>query len=404
MKKIEDGYDFVAIEQEADDDTSDMWEYYQKLCFAQIPPVPVMTPMKALCDKDTYSANFRHYRMGKNVGIVLNVLLKLQGISELDLMDNGLESECAESIVEFVKQTQSLSTLNLAQNPHIRTKSMTQILEAMASSAQGIESLNISNTGCMNMGKQLAQIISSCFILQNLYCANCGLGMTAIDFAKAIPNSQKLRILDLSMNGLHAGGKRLAVALGQSIAKSAALKSINLSKNALTAEQVMSLMRSMADCATLKTVDLHDNSIGDEAGRAISNFFAKSGSIKHFDISSNPILNVTINIVNLKKKLAEEKDKPGNKKDKKPKEPVPGAYVILNGVAKSTTLKDIKMIGLVVKQEEWDAKVEACKAANPNCEILYTSAMSARYDFGVTEPPPKVEEEEDPKAKGKTKK
>ena len=102
-------------------------------------------------------------------------------------------------------------------------------------------------------------------------------------------------------------------------------------------------------------------------------------------------------------KMEDDKDK-GNKKDKKPKEPVPGAYLILNGVAKCTTLKDIKMIGLVVKQEEWEQKVEAAKASNPNVEILYTSAMSARYDFGVTEPPPKVEEEEDPKAKGKTKK
>ena len=402
MKKAEEGFDFYPVEPD-NDDSHDMWSYYQKLCYSQVPPVPVITPMKALCDKDTYSANFKHYKIGKNIDLIVKVLMKLQGISELDLQDNNLNQTSVDSLVDYIAASQNLSTLNLSDNPKISTKGIVKILEKITTSP-GIESLNISNTGCFSIGKQLAQVLTTCFILQKLSVSKCSLGTTALEFVKAIPSAQKLRNLDLSANGLYIGGKKFAVALGQSIGKSVSLKKIDLSRNSLTSEQTISLMRAISECPTLKSIDLHDNSIGDEAGRSISNFIVKSTSIKHIDISSNPILNVTINYINLKKKSMEEKDKPSSsKKDKKPKDPVPGALLILNGVAKSTSLIDIKMIGLVVKKEMWDQKLQATKEANPNCEIIYTSAMSARYDFGYVEPPPKEEKPEDPKGKQKPK-
>ncbi|EAY03993.1 Leucine Rich Repeat family protein [Trichomonas vaginalis G3] len=375
------GYDFAPIEPEIDEDMMDNWSYYQKLCYSQNPPVPVLSAMKPLCDGSEYSAKFKHYKIGKHIDIILQVLLRLKTISELDLCDNGLGDTCIDPLAELIKNSDNLSSLDLSNNTHIRSKAMSQILEGLSES-KALESLNISNTGCMLLGKALATVVQNCYTLQNIYLSNCGLGNSVIDFAKAIPMGQKLRMLDLSANRLHTGGKKLALTLGQNIAKSSTISIVNLSKNALTSEQTISLLRPLSDSPHLKTLDLSGNSIGDEAGRAISNFIMKAAHLKHLDISGNPVLNVTINYSKLKSTQADDKDKnQGNKKDKKPKDPVPGAFLILNACGKSGSLKDITMIGLVTRMTDWKNRVDAVQEQNQKLKVLYTSEMSAAYDF-----------------------
>ena len=377
-------FDLIPVDPPLDDDQMSPWDYYLKLCYESVPPVPAITPMKAICNKDTFSANLKHYKIGKHIDIILKVLLKLEGISELDLTDNALDESCGLEILNYCKTAQSLSTLNLAQNPMIRTKAITTILESL-STPQGIENLNISSTGCTSIGKPLAGLVNNCYILQTLQIANCNIGTSIIDLAKALPNATKLKKLDLSMNSLYAGGRRAALILGQNVGKCASLKTINLSKNAFTTEQTQAFMRGIGESQSLKTIDLSSNAIGDEAGRSISIFLGKSPTMKRLDISQNPILNVTINYLHLKQKIEAEKNKPSLKKDKKPKEPIPGAYFVLNGVAKCSTLREVKMIGLVVKPAEWEAKLTTAKTANPECEIIYRSPASTPYDFGVKE-------------------
>lgn len=384
------GYDFAPIEPEIDEDSMDNWTYYQNLCYSQNPPVPVLSAMKPLCDGSEYSAKFRHYKIGKHIDIILQVLLRLKTISELDLCDNGLGDTCIDSLVELIKNSDNLSSLDLSNNTHIRSKAMTKILEGLSES-KALESLNISNTGCMLLGKVLAGMVQNCYTLQNLNLSNCGLANSVIDFAKTIPMGQKLRMLDLSANKLHAGGKKLAITLGQNIAKSSTIAILNLSKNAISSEQAISLLRPLADCPHLKTLDLSGNSIGDEAGRAISNFIVKAGHLKHLDISGNPILNVTINYSKLKAAQNDDKDKnQQNKKDKKPKDPVPGLFTVLQACAKSGSLKDIKMIGLVTRMNDWKTRVEQAQEQNQKLKVLYTSEMSAEYDFrhGAEDPLP----------------
>ena len=401
LKQSMEQFDLIPLDPVIEEDQMTPWDFYQKLCYESIPPVPAITPMKAICNKDTFTANLRHYKVGKHIDIILKVLLKLEGISELDLTDNGLDDSCGEELLNYCTSTQSLSTLDLSLNPMIRTKAITKILEGL-STPQGIENLNISSTGCSTIGKQLSGLLNNCYILQTLMIANCNIGTSIIDLAKALPNATKLKRLDLSMNSLFSGGRRAALILGQNVAKCPSLKYINLSKNAFTTEQTQSFMRAIGESPSLKEINLSQNAIGDEAGRSISIFLGKSHTMKRLDISQNPILNVTINYLHLKQKIEAEKDKPSLKKDKKPKEPIPGAYFVLNGVGKCQTLREVKMIGLVVKPSEWEAKISAAKEQNPECEIIFRTPASTPYDFGVKEPePPKEEPPQQQTARGR---
>lgn len=380
--KVLELYDFAPIEAEIDEDSMDPWDYYQKLCYSQVPPIPALTPMKRICDGTEYAANFRHFKVGTSLNIILNVLSKIKTTSELDLCDNNLDEKCAQPLLTFIQNSESLTSLNLSDNPKIRSKAMISIIDGIGTN-RSLETFNISHTGCMLIGKAVATLIQNCDILQTLEIASCGLKQTGIDVAQAIPKSEKLQELDLSMNSLFVGAKRFAIQLGQNVAKSETLQVLNLSQNSLTSEQCVSLMRYLPDCHTLKTLNLSSNSIGDEAGRSIGNFLGKSMSIKHLDISANPLLNVTINLIHIANKMKEEKDKPGgNKKDKKPKEPVAGAYFVLNGCTKNChSLRDVKMIGLVADPIDWAKRIEAVAAVNQKVQILYTSEMSASYDF-----------------------
>jgi len=373
-------FDFLPLDEEVVDEETgvDLWEFYQKLCYSQEPPVPSLSLLRKICDGTEYALSLRHFKIGNHLSIVLKVLQRIKTTSELDLCDNSLDYSCVAPLLDFIHNSDSLSNLNISFNPGLGTKSIITILQEFGVN-RSLETLDISNTGCFGIGKAVSQLISSCYLLQDLNISGCGLKQTAIDLAQSIPNGQKLSKLNLSQNQLHIPGKRFATLLGQNISKSQTLQVINLSHNMITSEMAQVFFRTIAD-SMIKTIDLSDNSIGDDAGRAIALYISKSQRIRHLNISENPILNVSINQVHLKA-LSEESSKQANAKKTAPKAPLPGVYIILNSAAKSQSLRDITMLGIVVDRKEWNDKLAVLSNLNNRVSIIYTSQESASYVF-----------------------
>jgi hypothetical protein len=178
-----------------------------------------------------------------------------------------------------------------------------------------------------------------------------------IEIAQSLSASASLRRLNLSRNDLFYGGRRLGLQLGINAAKCSSLTRIDLSQNALTTEMACSLLKGLGDAPRLHRVDLSRNEIGEFAGRAFVAFLQKAVSLRRLDVSYNPMLNITVNREMGQRKLEEDAKKPGAKKDKKPKKYVPACYAIVAALAKTVSVKEVGMLGVVADPWEWEAKL-----------------------------------------------
>jgi hypothetical protein len=200
-------------------------------------------------------------------------------------------------------------------------------------------------------------MITNCSGLLKLNISGCRLRQSAIEVAQALPATPTLKRLDLRRNELFYGQRRLGVQLGINAAKCSSLSRIDLSQNALSSDAVSGLLRALADSPHLHALDLSRNEINEPAGRAIAGFLTKCAELQRLDISQNPILNVTINAELGQKALEEGAKQPGAKKNKSAKKYVPGCYLIIAGLAKSASMQELKMHGLVVDIFEWEQKL-----------------------------------------------
>jgi hypothetical protein len=188
-----------------------------------------------------------------------------------------------------------------------------------------------------------------------------------------------LKRLNLSLNELYYGQRRLALQLGQNAARCVTLTRLDLSQNAITSDMVVALLRGLADSPSLHRLDLSRNNVDEAAGRALSSFVQRSASIRQMDISHNPILNVTRNKEIGQKKLEEEDQKPGgNKKDKKPKAYVPACYSLMTALSKSINMKEVTMLGLVANWTEWAQRMEV---VGDKVRVVYQGADAGAFNF-----------------------
>ena len=390
-KKVDDTpqFDFIPVTDD-DNENGDPWEHYIKLCYNANPPITALSIMKPILSGHKFNANLSHYRVGRDLPVILKVLVLQKNISSLDLSDNSLDEECIPQLIHFMTNTDSVSVLNISNNPKIRTKGIMALLDGIHEN-RSLETLNISNTGAQNIGSSLAKIVSSCQLLVRIDAEGCGLKQSAIDLANAIPSAEKLKRLNLAKNMLHAGGKKFATLLGSSCAKCSALRKLFLSENAIDDDMCVALLKGLGDSPALTVLDLSKNMIGEGSGKAISNFITKVQTLKSLDISQNPILNVTINILNGQKKLDEGGDKDQNKKDKKPKSYTPGVFQIFNALPKNQTLMILKMIGVVCVEDELSAKITALQATNSSLSIVYRAPESNYATPKTSVPLPRVD-------------
>jgi hypothetical protein len=165
----------------------------------------------------------------------------------------------------------------------------------------------------------------------------------------------------------------------------------------------MSFLRGLGDGGRIHQLNLSRNEIGELAGRSLSTFITKSTSLRKLDISQNPLLKVTANQALGQQRIEEDSKKPGagNKKDKK-KVYIPGCYLITVALGKSTSMKEIRMIGLIVNHLEWEKRLAPL---GNRVKVLYTSPDSEPYNFRPkgAAPPPRPKPPPPPPAKGKGK-
>jgi Ran GTPase-activating protein (RanGAP) involved in mRNA processing and transport len=375
-------YDFTQLDDEDEEyDRGGLWESYQNMCFAQHPPIPALSLMRPILNgEETNGANFEHQEVGSHLPIVLRALNRVK-INDLILTDNSLDASCIAPLIDFLNNSDTLSTLNLNDNPAIRSRGIVDLLAGIMD-VRSLESLSISNTGCGPMiGPALSEFMNSCESLNKLDISNCGLKHAGADVAAALPSCAKLEILDMSQNELCIGGRRLAQLLGSSVARSASIRRLLLARNAIGDGMAPALLNDLRDASLLKFLDLSHNEIGDPSARAIGNLISAAPKLKVIDISFNPILNVTHNQKVGQAALdAEDGNKGGgNKKDKKPKAFVPAFYGVLNPAAKARKLT-LKLIGLVVPPEEWQNRMEPF-AARTDVQIVSSAPTAESFNF-----------------------
>lgn len=386
-------YDFVPIVNDLGEQ-SDLWEQYTNLCYSQDPPAMALSAMEPILSGSKFSAKLAHYKIGRDVRVVLQMLAQVKGIEMLDLSDNNLDDTSVVYLKEFLQSSDSLSSLNISDNPKINSKAIMDLSNSFEEN-HALESFDISNTGCQLVGKSLASVVSNCHSLKKLNAANCGLKQTGIDLASALPKAEKLKRLDLSRNQLYIGGRRLAQMLGSGASKCASLTRLCLSENALDDDMTVALLRGLGGSSSLVLLDISRNNIGENAGRSISTFIGRCSSLKSLNISQNPILNVTINQARAKAELENSKEKGNMKKDKKPKSYVPGAYSILTALAKNTNMVSMLMMGLVADEAELAQRLEQTRSANPNVIIVYKGPEAKNYSPADVPKLPNVDVSED---------
>ncbi|OHS98528.1 hypothetical protein TRFO_08789 [Tritrichomonas foetus] len=378
-------FDFNNPDDDDKDDSGTLWEYYTKLCYSQTPPIPALSLMRPILSGEEQDAIFPHQHISTHLSIVLKLLTKMKVINNLDLSDNSLRPDCAQPLIDFVREDDQLSSLNISDNPLIGPKAMITLLEGIKDSTS-LESLTISNTGCTkHVGSSIAHVIDGCHILIKLDISSCDLKQSALEIAQTLPNNPKLKQLNMAKNGLYIGGRRFALQLGANVGKCENLKKLDLSSNAITSEQVTALMKGLANAPKLSYLNLSKNCIDETGGRPIAIFLGKTTSIKYLDLSQNQLLNVTVNKIRGQKKLEEDAKKPGGKDKKKPSVYTPGCYWIINYLAKNAGLPQkpikIRMIGIVVDAIEWEGKLDVLRNANPNVEIEYKAPANTFFQF-----------------------
>jgi Ran GTPase-activating protein (RanGAP) involved in mRNA processing and transport len=380
-------YDFSTLEQEQQDDSQTLWDLYARTCYSQDPPIPALSLMRPILFGDQNAALFAHQQISRHLPIILDMLARTKLVSEIDISDNSLTSAVIQPLITFVNESDQLSLLALDDNPLIGPHGMQELLEGIKEN-HSLETVSIANTGCTAIcGHSIAALVTGCASLLRLNLNHYRLRQSVMDIAQALPSSPTLKRLSLAQNELFYGQRRLAVQLGANCAKCAALSRLDLSQNALTSEMAVSLLRGLSDTAGLRDLDLSWNEIGETAGRAVATFLTKSASIKKLNISQNPLLKVTANKVLGQQKMDEEGQKPGGNKKAKAKVYVPGCYLIATAVAKSPTLKEIQMYGLVVNPFEWEQKL---LPVGDRVKVLYRGPDAEGYNFRPKRAPPPI--------------
>lgn len=377
-------YDFNAQDQFSKNEGT-LWETYTNLCYSQSPPIPALSLMRPILNGEEQEALFPHQQISNHLPIILKLLTKMKVINSLDISDNSLRADCAQPLIDFVKEDDQLSLLNISDNPLIGSKGMTELLEGIKES-QSLETVLMSNTGCnKHVSSAIAHLIESCKLLIKLDISGCELRQNAIEVAQALPNNPKLKMLNMAKNSLFVGGRKFALQLGSNVAKCECLKKLDLSANALTSEQVIALMKGFTNAPKLNSLNLSKNCIDETGGKPIAMFLGKTTTLKFLDISQNQLLNVTVNKIRGQQKLEEDAKKPGGKDKKKSAVYTPGVYWIINYLIKNAGLPQkpikIRMIGLVVDKEEWAQKLDALKQANPNIEVEYMAPYNRSFRF-----------------------
>lgn len=180
-------------------------------------------------------------------------LLPRSEIAYLQLNDNDIGKAGARALVDAIKQTPSLRSLNLDGSP-------------------------IEDDG----GKAVAELIESCPHLIQLSVARCELKTDAIiAISTALQSAPNLRHLDISEPRLFSRNEETTYHIAKALRSNKSLQSLALRKHPqLTDSGVASICDYLLDNDTLQELDLSANRIGPPSGTTIAATLEAGSSLR----------------------------------------------------------------------------------------------------------------------------
>ncbi|CCW59765.1 unnamed protein product [Phytomonas sp. EM1] len=226
--------------------------------------------------------------------VIKCILSNNKTYSVLDLSDNYLRDEGAQSIGELLRVNRTLVHVGLSSND-ISHKGASAIASALEDN-KTVVSLDLgarSGVNANHIGSQGAEALGKLLkvnqVLSKLDLGSNGLGPSGLSFlASSLIENNTLTHLNLSSNNLGRDGARILA----KILECCRLVHLSLERNALTdvgghliIQAIHSAMRNGE--SLLKYLDLKNNSLGEHSAKAIGKILPNATNLQSLILSSN---------------------------------------------------------------------------------------------------------------------
>ena len=255
-----------------------------------------------------------------------HVLSQNTKLIELDLSNNNLYSKAIKIFSEL--KTSTLIKLNIRNNSI--TDQAADTIATFLSRNTGLEELDLSHNNLQSEGTiKIAK--ANLMNLTNFNISHNGITNTAAnDIAVFMCRNTKLQVLDFSCNDLHESGCRIIFEVLQNISMLTSLnisncsvsnklstlllhntnlQKLNLSHNHLSTSDIVKIFKGMKNISNLKRIDISHNMITDKATNSIATVLSQNNNLQKLNISFNclgskgciKVFNGMKNILNLRK-------------------------------------------------------------------------------------------------------
>ena len=213
-------------------------------------------------------------------------LKRISTLRVLDVDDNNMSEEVADSLADVIKNNVHLEELHLSDNK-LRS-SVTVILQALKQ-ISNLKKLNLNDNSmtCRVVG-DLTGVIKSNYHLEVLRIRGNNLQSSAITIFENLKRISTLRVLDLDDNNM---SEEVADSLADVIKNNVHLEELHLSDNKLQSS-ITVILQALKQISNLKKLNLNDNSmtcrvVGDLAGVIKSNYHLEVLRIRGNNLQSS---------------------------------------------------------------------------------------------------------------------
>eukprot|EP01132_Coremiostelium_polycephalum_P009309 gene9309-11411_t len=216
----------------------------------------------------------------------LNILLRNQDLTSLDLSSNQLSESNGTLLGDFIRRNQSIQILNISNNDFY--EKTVDIAESLQSN-QSITDLSLSNSKASNLiGKVLARSLSINRTLKKLNLSHTKLGYSGVlDLCHGLKeNHIVLESLNLDDTDL---GEKGSIAIGDALRTNSTLTCLHLNFNSIERFGARSIGRSLKSNQTLRILHLGYNQIGVKGLKSISKALRINRSLVDLSIKNNLI-------------------------------------------------------------------------------------------------------------------
>eukprot|EP00736_Rhodelphis_marinus_P014100 Rmarinus@m.9463 len=207
----------------------------------------------------------RNGRLGVNSGVTITKVLKYrEDIKKLDLYGNHLRDLGALSVVELLRVSPHITTVNIGANELTAT-----CVPELANFLEQSKSLTYLELGTHHSDIHCNKIDAD--------------GGKAI--ADAMGHNTTLTYLGLTRNPMGAGSTLAIEAFSRMVRRNNTLRVLRLGATGITTEGAMDLLQAVGKNRALRQLDLRDNNLGPDSGASIGKCLRRSQSLESIDLS-----------------------------------------------------------------------------------------------------------------------